>query len=143
MNVFEGTLVAENGQLIFDGGNIRCPLPPEKAQRLNGRANQRVCLGIRPRALLPASADERAETVFEGRVEVSEMLGEEVLVHMVSGAHEFTASLHPHEAARLPHENVRVVPDLELAHIFDAETGRNLTLPEEVAGATLPDGRPE
>jgi multiple sugar transport system ATP-binding protein len=42
MNLFEGTLRAENGGLVFDGDSIQCPLPPEKAAMLQGCEGKKV-----------------------------------------------------------------------------------------------------
>jgi hypothetical protein len=71
-------------------------------------------------------------------VEVSEMLGEEILLHMESGNHRFITSINPHEVSAIKDGQVQLTPDLALAHIFDSETGTNLTLPEEVKQKTLP-----
>ncbi|MCF7818772.1 MAG: sn-glycerol-3-phosphate ABC transporter ATP-binding protein UgpC [Kiritimatiellales bacterium] len=138
MNIFKGVLHAENDGLVFDGGTIQCPLPEDQAAMLQGCDGKAVCLGIRPRALKLAKADEQPEIVFSGNVEVSEMLGEEVLLHLESGGHRFITSVNPHEAAAIQNGVVRMVPRLQLAHVFDAETGRNLTLPAEVRRDTLP-----
>ncbi len=137
MNIFEGQLHAESGKLIFDGGSIQCPLPAEKANMLKGYEGQKVCLGIRPRALKLVKDGATPDIVFDGCVDISEMLGEEVLVHVTTGEHKYITSINPHEAAALKEGAIRLTPDLALAHIFDAETGRNLTLPEEVRKTTL------
>ncbi|QHI68551.1 ABC transporter ATP-binding protein [Tichowtungia aerotolerans] len=137
MNIFSGKLRrSAEGQILFDGDSILCPLPADKAAMLEGWEDKNVCLGIRPRAL--KLAKDEAPIVFEGRIDVSEMLGEEVLVHVESGEHKYITSINPHEAAELKDGTIRLTPDLTLAHIFDAETGRNLTLPEEVKATTLP-----
>ncbi len=133
MNIFDGILKAEAGKIIFDGGTIQCALPEEKAAMLQGHEGKNVCLGIRPRALKPAIDGE-----IIGTVEVSEMLGEEVLVHMKSGEHRFITSISPHEVAAIKSDQIRFTPKLALTHIFDAETGQNLTLPREIAIGTLP-----
>ncbi|MGE4488865.1 MAG: ABC transporter ATP-binding protein [Kiritimatiellales bacterium] len=138
MNIFEGKLAVENGAMIFDGGSICCPLPREQADMLRGRENQKVCLGIRPRALHLVRNGETPDIVFEGQVDLSEMLGEEVLVHIESGPHQYITSIHPHEIAALKGDVVRLTPDLALAHVFDAESGRNLTLPAAVRQQTVP-----
>jgi ABC-type sugar transport system ATPase subunit len=138
MNIFEGKLAVENGAMIFDGGSIRCPLPREQADMLRGRENQKVCLGIRPRALHLVRDGETPDIVLEGQVDLSEMLGEEVLVHIESGPHQYITSIHPHEIAALKGDVVRLTPDLALAHVFDAESGRNLTLPAAVRQQTVP-----
>lgn len=139
MNIFEGRLHSDNGKHLFAGDTIQCPLPVEKTAMLEGREGKEVCLGIRPRALKLAT--ESDEIVFEGKVDVSEMLGEEVLAHIESGGHKYITSIHPHEAVGLKGDTIRLTPDLTLAHIFDAETGRNLTLPDEVRNETLPRTR--
>ncbi len=137
MNIFDGTLRAENGKLFFDGGTIQCPLPDDKAAMLKGYEGKKVCLGIRPRALKLVKEGETPDCAFEGCVDISEMLGEEVLVHVTSGSHRFITSINPHEAAALKNNCIRLKPCFELAHVFDAESGRNLTLPEEVRLQTL------
>ena len=137
MNIFSGRLSrGTEGQLLFDGDPISCPLPADKADMLGGWENKEVCLGIRPRALKLAT--ENDTIVFEGKIDVSEMLGEEVLVHIESGEHKYITSINPHEAAGLKSGSVSLTPNLSLAHIFDAETGRNLTLPKKVHATTLP-----
>ena len=138
MNIFEGKLRAENGKLMFDGGSIQCPLPAEQAGIHKGCEGKRVCLGIRPRALKLIKDGAMPDIVFAGCVDISEMLGEEVLVHVTTGEHKYITSINPHEAAALKEGAIRLTPDLALAHIFDAETGRNLTLPDDVRKKTLP-----
>jgi len=67
------------------------------------------------------------------------MLGEEVLVHVSSGKHRFTISADPHHkvAAEQP---ITVCPRMQHAHLFDAETGRNMTVPVSDASAAAPSG---
>lgn len=139
MNLFCGILRFEDEQLLFDGGTIRLPLPPEKAALLDGHAGARVFLGLRPRALTMVRADETPGAIT-GTLDVSEMLGEEVLLHLKNGPHEFITSVHPHEAIGMRDDQVSFVPQLQFAHIFDALSGRNLTLPTDVARTTLPHG---
>ena len=66
--------------------------------------------------------------VFDGSVEVSELLGEEILAHMVNGEHRYTVSVDPHAKVNLD-GTLHVCPDMSRAHIFDAETEQNLTMP--------------
>jgi multiple sugar transport system ATP-binding protein len=137
MNIFEGTLQNEGGKVVFDGGSIRCPLPADKAANLGNTIGKKVCLGIRPRALNLVHEGENPEVVFEGKVEISEMLGEEVLVHVESAEHKYITSINPHQASEIGKGAIRLTPDFQLAHIFDAESGTNLTLPEDVKRETL------
>ncbi len=143
MNIFDGRLVQEGGALLFDGGAIRVPLPSDKADMVAAYAGKEVCLGIRARALRLVQDSGAVACSFGGQVEVSEMLGEEVLVHIAAGRHRFVASIHPHEAAELGNEAVHFAPHLRSIHLFDAESGRNLTLPPDVTRTTLPRGEAE
>lgn len=140
MNIFDGTLCLQDDGLVFDGGNFRLLLPADKARLLTGYEGKNVCLGIRPRALSMVREGETADGMIHGSIEVSEMLGEEVLLHMSNGPHQFITSVHPHESEIIQSDHVSFIPNLQFAHIFDAETGRNLTLPADVAEATLPKG---
>lgn len=134
MNIFEGTLDETEGGLTFLGGAIHWPLPHEKVVMLKEHAGRKVCLGIRPRALKLGVG----VGAVEATIEVSEMLGEEVLMHLVAGDHRFIVSTNPHETRALSREIVSIVPDLFAVHVFDAESGANLTLPEQVRKESVP-----
>ena len=127
MNIFEGRLIEEGGSLLFDGGTLRAPVSPAQHDLVRQHIGRKICLGLRPKSFSPATG-ETTGTVFKGTVEVSELLGEEILAHLASGEHRFTVSLDPHSRPQLDGD-FHVVPDMERAHIFDAESGRNLTMP--------------
>ena len=129
MNIFEGVLREKNGCLIFDGENITAPIVKRQYDQVRSCIDRKVCLGLRPKAFSLADSDtEDGATVFTGAVEVSELLGEDVLAHLASGSHRFTVSLDSHVRINMD-EQVRVCPNMERAHIFNAETEQNLTMP--------------
>jgi multiple sugar transport system ATP-binding protein len=129
MNIFEGVLRDRDGRLFFDGDSVTAPIAPRQYDQVRARVDKKVCLGIRPRALsLVSGKPEANATTFEGTVDVSELLGEEVLAHLSSGPHRFTVSLDPHASVDR-NGTICVSPDMERAHIFDAETEQNLTVP--------------
>jgi ABC-type sugar transport system ATPase subunit len=66
---------------------------------------------------------------LSGTVEVRELLGDEILAHMESGEFKYTVSLDPHSKVDLS-GTVELCLDMERAHIFDSESGRNLTMPK-------------
>jgi hypothetical protein len=66
--------------------------------------------------------------VLPGTIEVRELLGEAILAHLHNGDHKFTVSLDPHCKVELD-GTLDVCLDMEHAHVFDTETGRNLTIP--------------
>jgi multiple sugar transport system ATP-binding protein len=128
MNLFNGTLRENNGGLIFDGGSISAPLPQGETGRMREHVGRKVYLGLRPRSF---ETPDRApagikETVFQAQVELDEMLGEDLLVHMRSGSHTFTVSIDPHRRPAAEGE-FAVCPLLARAHVFDATSGERLT----------------
>ncbi|MDF7822612.1 sn-glycerol-3-phosphate ABC transporter ATP-binding protein UgpC [Pontiellaceae bacterium B12227] len=136
MNIFEGT-IASDGHLYFDAGSFRVPVPDDKAGLLKEYLGKPVCFGIRPRALGLLGGEEHSGTMLSGCLEISEMIGEEILLHMENGDHSFIASVHPHEVSEDIAKELHFSLNLRFAHFFDKETGQNLTLPQHVAEETL------
>ena len=126
MNVFNGTLKENEGELIFDAGSFTTIVPESKRGYLQKHLNRKVALGVRPRAMKIVD-DEHG---FEGKIDVCEMLGEEVLIHAQNGDRRFVVSTDPHLKEHL-NECIFVKPLMDNAHIFDLESGINLTMPKE------------
>jgi multiple sugar transport system ATP-binding protein len=134
MNIFEGTLVEQAGKIYFEGGDIRLELAPHQCEKVRELVGKPACFGVRPKSfvLKEDAPEELKSRAIKGQVEVSELLGEEILAHVVSGEHRFVVSIDPHHMARVKHGEIEVVPLVETAHIFDAVSEQNLTLPDHV-----------
>ena len=137
MNIFAGTIEEHGETLRFVGGDIQLDLTPAQADRVRGLVGKKACFGVRPKAFMlkEDAPQELQASAIKGEVEVSELLGEEILAHVVSGEHRFVVSLDPHHMDRIKRDQIEVVPIVETAHIFDAESGHNLTLPPHVQPA--------
>lgn len=110
----------------------RCFPLSEETQRQFLQTNQRACkviVGIRPEDVRLATKDD--EYRIQAWLEVSEMLGSEVLLHMHTADEDFIIRIPESEDVKLTQINTTEVP-LELSvswnkiHLFDAETKRNL-----------------
>ena len=133
MNIFEGALVAEGEDIVFVGGELRAPVVASQREMVQGFVGKPVCLGLRPKAFTLKEANAAPDAVvLPGTVEVCELLGEEILAHLQNGDHKFTVSLDPHVKAELD-GTLDVCLAMEHAHVFDADSGRNLTIPADVA----------
>jgi multiple sugar transport system ATP-binding protein len=112
---------------------LHAPIIKSQHDQIRPLLGKKACLGLRPRAFVmkDKATPEQQQIVFKGEIEVSEMLGEEVLAHIVAGGHRFIISLDPHVMAKVD-GGVEVCPVMERAHVFDAETEQNLTLPEGI-----------
>jgi len=129
MNLFGGKLVDEGGELIFVGGALRAPIAKHQYDMVKQMVGKDVHLGLRPKSFSLKDENSGAdEVVLPGEVEVRELLGDEILAHMQSGDFKFTVSIDPHCTVDLSGA-IEVCLDMSRAHIFDSESGRNLTMP--------------
>ncbi len=123
MNFFPALLRRENGTLYVDAGDFVLPIPADRAAPYQPYEGKKVIFGIRPEnihdpAFLPPEI--RAEKV-ETQVDVTELMGNEIFVYMVSGKHSFIARVDPRSSFRVG-ARVQVAFDMSAFHIFDAET---------------------
>ena len=130
MNTFKGKLLLENEQAQFHGNSIRCPLNKEKTDMLRNYINKEVYLAIRPSHI--SLAEDHEINIIEGSLEVSEMLGDEVLIHAKSADGSFSCKVDPQKASNLNNNLLRFAINLDKAHIFDAVSGENLTIPNDI-----------
>ena len=102
-------------------------LDPALARRLPANAPRDVTFGIRPQHMRLAGPDDTQ--ALEAQVIKADFLGHEIDVHVLMGDQRMTVVL-PVEAFRGAPEDghIRLHPEGERAHVFDTETGRNLTL---------------
>jgi hypothetical protein len=89
---------------------------------------------VRPKSFIPAddASPEDQRNAFTAQIELTEMLGEELLVHIEAGPHKLVVSANPHDV-RCHAEQISICPLLSRAHVFDRETGMNLTLSRSTA----------
>ena len=127
MNFFHGKLTAQNSDLFVDLGKFTVKVPKSQINQFGNHVNQRVVFGIRPENI--SDREEAAEHQQErvpAKVNVVEPLGSEVIVELSAGDHTFVGRLDPTTTARPMHE-MAVYFDMGRFHLFDAETGINLT----------------
>jgi multiple sugar transport system ATP-binding protein len=123
MNFFDITLVEQDGDTYMDGGTFRLKLPPEKAQPARSYLGKQVVFGIRPenihdRELTPPGI--RSEPMAT-TVDVTELMGNEIFVYLVTGQKQFIARFDPRTKARVG-KQMDVVIDMDSIHLFDRES---------------------
>jgi len=130
MNFFEGELV-KNGDVYSVSLGKDCPaaaLPESMQKALKGRdGGKKVVLGIRPEHI--QLAESAGPDTFSGTITVSEMMGNEIYIHMDFLGNDAIMRV---PTIGLPEEYQHgVIKDkkllfrmpAELIHIFDAESG--------------------
>ncbi len=136
MNFVAGTLTGTAEEMTLGAGPLQIKLPPDRSKRLAAQAGTEVTIGIRPEDLHgPADLppDGRGYR-FQARVDVTEMMGNEKLLHLIIGTHRLLARVDPRTQAR-PSQDIELTLDVDRLHIFDAKTQvalDKMEIPEEM-----------
>jgi multiple sugar transport system ATP-binding protein len=132
MNFFEGTVVAEGGELWFDEGTGKISVPGWARRGLSDRVGSRVAMGVRPQAIrdTPSHAGESQSTALDMRVRVVEYLGDKMDVYLSTARHaHIIAHLDAHHGIA-PNETRRMVLDPNRLQFFDSDpSGSTLAVP--------------
>ena len=123
MNFFPAKLRKDNGRLMVDGSTFAIAIPDEFAGPYQAHAGKNVIFGIRPENIHDPNyvpPNVHTETI-ESQVDVTELMGNEIFLHMLSGQNTFVARVDPRSKLRVG-EKVQIAFDMDSIHIFDAET---------------------
>jgi len=123
MNLFDVTLVEQDGDLYVDSGTFRLKLPLEKANAARSHVGQQVVFGIRPedihdRGFAPPGI--RAEPMT-ATVDVTELMGNEIFLYLLTGQKVFIARVDPRTKARVG-SKIDVAVNMDNIHLFDPDT---------------------
>jgi len=123
MNFFTGKLRKDGGKLIVDTGDFAVAIPAKYAKPYETHAGKDVIFGIRPENIhdadfIPPNVDVERVAV---KVDVTELMGNEIFLYLVSGKNTFVARVDPRSKLRLG-QQATVAFDMDSIHIFDAET---------------------
>ena len=123
MNFFDVTVTQRDGSLFLQGSGFEHEVPPTDEQELKPYAGKEVILGIRPEdihdaAFQPPNIRTATATV---QVDVTEMMGNEIIAYLVLEGKTFLARMDPRTSAR-PGATIEIGVDLERMQFFDKET---------------------
>jgi multiple sugar transport system ATP-binding protein len=123
MNLFQGTLVRDNGALIFQAGNenkLAVPIEGEYTAKLLNHPGQAVTLGLRPEHIGEAGGGP-----VPAMVERVEAAGAENFVYCSSCGVPFVMRA-PSANATKTGDALSLQFDMSQAHFFDSATGQRL-----------------
>jgi multiple sugar transport system ATP-binding protein len=123
MNFFDATITGGDGKVFLDSGAFRVQFPEDKAAFYRQHLGKQVIFGIRPEDIQDAAFAPPGifGAPVEGEVDVTELMGNEVIVHLLAGDHQFLARVDPRTSFHVGNQ-VTVVMNMHNAHIFDCET---------------------
>jgi multiple sugar transport system ATP-binding protein len=123
MNFFPAKLVKEGDKVIVDTGDFKVRIPDNFAKPYKSMDGKSVIFGIRPENVHDpefAPPNIQAEKV-SSKVDVTELMGNETLLYLVSGKNTFVGRVDPRSKLHVG-DISNIVFDMEKFHIFDAET---------------------
>ena len=124
MNMFDGKLVKKDGKYCVEAAGVCVELSEDKQARLSAKnvAEQEVLLGVRPDHLT------LCENGIKGKVDVSEMMGSSVHVHVTAAGKDVIIIVPTNgaEAAFPMGSEVNMTFGGNVAHVFSKETEKNL-----------------
>ena len=125
MNFFDAELEERNGKYFVKLHNYEVELSPDKEARLkaNGVKSQAITLGVRP-----DHTDVAAQGGVEGKVEVSEMMGSSVHLHVNAQGKDVIIIVPTQDLKEGFNigQAVRFRFNGNVAHVFSKETDKNL-----------------
>jgi multiple sugar transport system ATP-binding protein len=120
MNFFDGKMVKEGDDIFVDLGSFKVKVPKNRHETYQGLVDQEIIFGIRPEDIHnPEYAPPSiiAEPV-DIKVDVTELMGNEIFLYLVNGDHNFVARVDPRTRVEMGDE-MQVSFNMDNMHIFD------------------------
>ena len=123
MNFFPSKLVVKDDKVSVDASDFQVEIPAAHAAPYKSLDGKSVVFGIRPENIHdPEFAPQNISgQKVPSKVDVTELMGNETLVYLVSGKNTFVARVDPRSKLRVS-DSTQVVFDMDKFHIFDANT---------------------
>ncbi len=123
MNFFDAKVVKGTGKLVVDAGAFKLDVPKKYNKVYTPYVGNAVTLGIRPEDIhntkfLPPNI---TPAKVEGKVDVIELMGNEIVAYLASGNQSYVARVDPRSDYKLG-EKVQVTFNVDNMHLFDNAT---------------------
>lgn len=125
MNFINATLIKKGEDVFVKFGKNEIRLPAEKASNpaLADYIGKEIIAGLRPECLHdePMYLSSLADTTIEAFVEVTELMGAEIYLYLVSEEQNLIARVSSRSTARTG-DTIKIAIDASRIHIFDKDT---------------------
>lgn len=132
MNFFSGSVTGSGDEMYVDSGGVRIRLSPDEVAQLGtDTVGREVIFGVRPEDIHHPQYKPPGvkEELIEATVEVTELMGNEIFVYMISNNEEnFIARVDPRADVR-PGDKLQMAFNSSKLHIFDRSTEKNIATP--------------
>jgi multiple sugar transport system ATP-binding protein len=132
MNFFDATVRQSGEEFRLEASGISLPPPTRYRDVLGSDAGKTAIVGVRPEAIhdhnfQPAGAKT---TKVEASVDVTELMGSEIISYVIVGGQTLVARFDPRSAAR-PGQPITLAFETERMHLFDPATKLALGISSE------------
>ena len=123
MNFFPAKIHQREGKLVVDADSFTLDIPKNRRSVYAGHIEVPVIFGIRPEDIyMPEFTPPgiNAQPV-NTQVDISEFIGNEIILHLKSGEHDVVARVDPRTRATIG-ESLQVAFNMDHMHLFDRES---------------------
>ena len=123
MNFFPAKIVKEGNNFFVDSEDFKVQIPDSLTAPFKGMDGKKVVFGIRPENIHDpefSPSNIHGEKV-SSKVDVTELMGNETLLYLVSGKNTYVGRVDPRSHLRVG-DQTQFIFDMDKFHIFDAET---------------------
>ena len=122
MNFFTANLDRADGGLVIDAGVFQVPIPDNKVETYGPHAGKSVIFGIRPDDIHdPLFAPPGIhDAPVEAQVDVTELMGNEIFMHLMMGELLSVARIDPRSQLRVG-DKAQLVFNMDNMHLFEPE----------------------
>lgn len=119
MNFFDVMLKGTRDNITVEGDSFQLPIPAERTKGLDQYLGQTVTMGIRPEDLHDANfIPPNIHTgTLDAQVDVTELMGNEVYLYLLTGKSSYVARVDPRTKARVGNK-VQMAANLDNVHFF-------------------------
>ncbi len=123
MNFLDARLAERDGKVVVECKDYLLEIPDDRTDTYRPHLGQEVVFGIRPEDTHdPEYAPPGiSSAMIEAKVDVTELMGNEVIVYLVTEHTQFLGRFDPRTAARVGN-TVPVALNMDRMHIFDKQT---------------------
>jgi len=123
MNFFDVTVTGTRDEMHLDGGTFKVQVPSQKTPGLAEYLGKQVVFGIRPEDIYDPQyvAADIVSSPVKGRVDVTELMGNEVFLYLLLGTKTVIARVDPRTTSRVG-QDVEILFNMDNMHIFDRDT---------------------
>jgi multiple sugar transport system ATP-binding protein len=125
MNFIDVTVCREHGGVAVESPGLMISVDGSQARAIKPYSGKQLVMGVRPEHL--SLGNGATGSGFDGRVEVVEQLGSEILLETRVGPDSLTVARVPAETKVKPGDQVRISAQLARLHFFDPATELPIT----------------